>query len=264
MRTWLAEHLWDNLALRREWRPRAAAPKAAVWGAAALASVGYLAGAGWLSAPERSPWEARAALLVLSWLYLLGVNLGVPGAAAAGIAGERERGAWTELLLTELRPSQLVAAKYLAALWPAARVGGLLLPPWLLAAHAARLPAGRPLLLALVLVLPALAAAAAGLALSSRIPRTASATAWAYSGTTVLFWGTLPGVPALFTRGENLWWYLSPPWHAALLCLREPVGSPLARPLLPEWAWLALGCLIVTAAGLRSVLRRTAAWGERG
>src|SRR5881296_579880 len=107
----LADWLWDNPVLRREQaqvrRPATRQGLLGSWIGLALALLTYGTAALWLSREERSPWEARALLFSLCLLYLLWMSVAVPGAAAARIAGERERRTWEALLLTALRPSQV-------------------------------------------------------------------------------------------------------------------------------------------------------------
>jgi ABC-type Na+ efflux pump permease subunit len=256
----VAEWLWENPVLQREWagRPRRETRRRALagWLAVAVVLAFYGAAAHWLSRMERSPWEARAFLLAVCLLYLLWVTVATPGPAATRISGERERRTWQALRLTALRPSQIVAAKYLAGLWPALIALCVFLPPLLMASHAARLPASRlALLLAVLLASPA-AATAVALWLSGRCRHTRVAVALAYFLVGAAFWGALSWSPALFIRGENAWWYASPVWHVAILSLSEPRLSPLARPLLPEWAWFLLACGMVTALSLALLTRR--------
>src|SRR5260370_26548464 len=142
-----ADWLWANPVLQREWaRGRRSSSRLrafASWTGLALVLAAYAAAAYWLSREERSPWEARALLLALFLLYLLWVNVVVPGPAAARISGERERRTWQPLLLTALRPSQAVSSKLLASLWPSLAALGQFLPLLIMGAHAARLPALR-------------------------------------------------------------------------------------------------------------------------
>lgn len=267
----LGDWWWANPALEREWLLRRRAEGASGrFGALKegfhwlrlLLLLGTYAGlAHWLSLPERTPWEGRAALLGITGLYLLVLNAVLPGPAAAAIAGEQERQAWADLLLTTLRPSQLVMAKYVATLWPALRLLGLFLPAGWMALHAAHLPSGRELGLALVLLATLGAVAAYSLWLSARCRRTLVAISMAYLITGTLFWLATWHAPQLQVRGENLWWYLSPVWQVATLILFEPTASPLAAPLLPEWLWYVLGCLGVTFASLRAVVRWAAGVG---
>jgi hypothetical protein len=257
----VAEWLWENPVLQREWaRRRQPRSRDAVagWLGLGMLLAFYAVAAHWLSREARSPWEARPVLFALCLLDLVWVTVITPGPAATAISRERDRRTWQALRLTALRPSQIVAAKYVAGVWPA--VGALLwlLPPLVMAAHAARLPASRlALLLAVLLATPA-AVAAIALWLSSRCRHTRVAVALAYFLTGSAFWGTLAWSAPLFVRGENVWWYVSPVWHVAVLCLSEPRPSPLARPLLPEWAWFLIGCATVTVLALTLLTRRVA------
>lgn len=264
----IAYWLWDNPALHREWsgqsgqgRRRTALGEAVAWlGLVVLLAV-YGAAAWWLCRPERNPWQARSFLLTACVAYFALVHILVPGPAAGAISGERERETWQGLLLTALRPSQIVAAKYVAALRPAGALLLGFLPVLLPTAHAARLPFTHFLPLVLVLVLAPAGVAALALWLSGRFRRTRVAGSIAYVVVALGFWAALIWFGPWAVRGENFWWYLSPVWQAAVLCLAEPLGSPLARPLLPEWAWFALLSVALTAACL-GLLTRRIAWEE--
>ncbi len=260
--------LWSNPALDREWllrrRPERPGTGRREWVRESMRWIGllllialYAGVAHWLSADGRSPWEARAFLLVVLLGYLLAVTALLPGPAAAAIAGERERQAWADLLLTSLTPGQLVAAKYVAVLWPAVRLLGLTLPVLVPALHAARLPVEKGPLLLLVLLAANGTVAAGCLWCSVRFRRTLAAVTAAYLATGSVFWLALVSLPQFFVRGENLWWYGSPVWQVTQLVLFEPVGSPLVLPLVPEWLWFLLGCVLVSVAGLRAVVRWT-------
>jgi hypothetical protein len=57
---------------------------------------------------------------------------------------------------------------------------------------------------------------------------------------------------------------VSPAWQASLLILASSHPSPLALPLLPEWAWFLLLSLGATALFCWLLVRRVAAVaGER-
>jgi len=261
-----AEWLWANPVLRREWRsdrrPPTRLTDAASW-LGLLFLLGLYAGAAvWLAREERSPWEARAFLLGACLLYLLGISILAPGMAATRISGERERRTWQALLLTSLHPTQVVAAKLLASLRPPLKLLGLWLPLLVMGVHAARLPPSRLLLILIVLLAASCAVAAGSLWLSGRCRRSRTAAALAYFVTGSCFWAALTTSPAHMSRGENMWWYISPAWQAAVLCLAEPGPSPLARPLLPEYAWFLLGCAAVTGLSLTLLTRQVAAGDE--
>ena len=256
-----ADWLWANPVLRREWargRPQTRRRSVGSWLGLALILTVYAAAAYWLSREERSPWEARAFLLALCLLYLLWVNLVVPGPAAARISGERERRTWQPLLLTALRPSQVVSAKLLVSLWPSLIALGQLLPLLVMSAHAARLFPLRLLLIVSVLLASSAAATAVALWLSGRCRHSRTAIGLAYLLTAIFFWSALAGSPPHLGRWTSLWWYASPVWQTAVLCLAEPRLIPLRHPLLPEWAWFFLGCGAWTAAAMVLLVRRVA------
>jgi ABC-type Na+ efflux pump permease subunit len=256
-----ADWLWANPVLRREWargRPQTRRRSVGSWLGLALALTAYAAGAYWLSREERSPWEARAFLLALCLLYLLLVNIVVPGPAAARISGERERRTWQPLLLTALRPSQVVSAKLLASLWSSMAALGQLLPLLIMSAHAARLPAARLFLISGVLLASSTLAAAGSLWLSGRCRQTRTAIGLAYLMTALFFWIAFAGSPPHLGRWSSLWWYASPGWQTAVLCLAEPRRIPLGHPLLPEWAWFLLACAALSAEAMVLLLRRIA------
>lgn len=263
--TSLATWLWDNPALSRERtmreghrRRRGVWPEIGAWVGLAAALALTAGSAWWLALPERNPWQSRTFLAGLAALYLLGVALLVPGAAASAISGERERETWQELLLTRLHPWQVVSAKLLSALRPAAYLLAAVLPALLAGAHAGRLALDHLLLLLLVLAVAPVGIAGLCLWLSGRLRRTRIAVTVAYVLTGLLFGASLAWYPHLLVRGENLWWYASPVWHAAVLCLAEPTLSPLARPLLPEWAWCVLFYGGLAAVTLALTARRIA------
>jgi ABC-type Na+ efflux pump permease subunit len=261
-----ADWLWANPLLRREWaqrrRPESRPAAAAAWLGLLLLLVSYAGSAGWLTQEQRSPWEARAFLLGACLLYLLWVSISTPGLAAVRIAGERERRTWQALLLTALRPSQVVSAKLLSSLVVPVSSLALWLPLLVMGAHAARLPFGRLVLILGVLLASAVTVAAGTLWLSGRFRRSLTAATLAYLLTGSCFWVALTSSPAHLIRGENLWWYLSPAWHAAILCLAEPLPSPLARPVLPEWVWFLFGCTAVTGMSIGLLTQRVAASDE--
>lgn len=261
-----ADWLWANPVLRRELaqgrRPSTRLGAAVRWLGLALALLAYGAGAYWLSRGERSPWEARAFLLGLCLLYLLWLTVAAPGPAATRISGEREQRTWQALLLTALRPSQVVAAKLLASLRPSLVALGQFLPLLLMSTHAGLLPATRLAQILSVLLAAALGVVAMALWLSGRCLRTRNAVLLAYLLTGLDIWGALACSPNQLIRGENLWWYVSPAWQVAILCLAEPGRSPLARPLLPEWAWFLLGWAALSGLSLALLTRRITRSGE--
>src|SRR5712692_1728067 len=212
-----ADWLWANPVLRREWarggRPASRLRAVGSWTGLALVLAAYAAAACWLSREERSPWEARAFLLALCLLYLLWVNVVVPGPAAARISGERERRTWQPLLLTALRPSQVVSAKLLASMWPSMAALGQFLPLLIMSAHAARLPALRLFLIGGVLLASTTLAAAGSLWLSGRCRQTRTAIGLAYLMTALFFWSAVAGSPPHLGRWTSLWWDASPVWQ---------------------------------------------------
>jgi hypothetical protein len=259
---WLAEWLWANPALRREWaRDRRAAPwpvEAARWLGLALLLAAYAAAAFWLSRAERSPWEARTFLLGICLLYLGWVSVAVPGPAATRIVAEKERRTWEALLLTALRPSQVVTAKLVASLRSPALALAQFLPLLAMGTHAARLSPGRLVFILFLLLATNLTLAVTALWLSGRCRRSRTALALAYLLTGICFWGALVCEPARYVHGENLWWYVSPVWQVAVLCLAEPGPGPLLHPLLPQWSWFLCGCAGLSTALLVSLVRRIA------
>jgi len=267
----LSKWIGDNPALRREWQLLRRPPEAgdglrasAGWlGLAALFAL-YGGSAWWLSQPDLAPWPARAFLLTVSLGYLLLISLILPGRAVAFMARERGQERWQELLLTSLEPSQIVAAKLLPAFYPAPWLLGLVLPVLLMAAHAGRVTPDRFLILLLILAATGLTIAAFGLWAAVRFRNPRSAMALAYLLTGASCWGTLAWYAPFYVRGENLWWYLSPAWHAALLSLAASTSSPLALPLLPEWSWFLLGNLGLTGLFFWLLTRRLARVESRG
>jgi len=261
----------DNPALQREWqllrrgqRPGEADRRLGPWvGLAATVSV-YALAAWWFSQSNVTPWQARSALFVVSLVYLLLLGLLLPGHAVNLLVREKRQERWQELLLTTLEPSQIVAAKLLAAVHPALTSLVVLLPVVLMGAHASRLPPDGLLLLLCVLAFSGPPIAALGLWLGLRMRQGRSALLMAYLLTNLSFWGTLVWFEPWYARGENLWWYASPAWQAALLILASTNASPLALPLLPEWAWFFLWCLGLTSLFAWLMSRRVAAAaGER-
>lgn len=259
----LARWLRDNPALARERvireghaRRRGPAGEALAWAGVLLALALTAGSAWWLARPERNPWESRTFLLGAVALYWLCAAGAVVGPAAAAITGERERETWQELLLTRLAPGQVVTAKLLSSLRSGSSVFLAFLPVFLLGFHAGRIPLDHALPLLLVLSAPVFGITALSLWVSSRFRRSRVSIGFAYVLVALLFGATLVWAPHLLVRGENAWWYANPLWHAAVLVLAEPHLSPLARPLLPEWAWgtafyLALGVLCLWSVARR-------------
>lgn len=255
--------LRDNPALERERvmregqaRRRGGWGELLAWAGVPAALALTAGGAWWLSRPERNPWEARTGLLLAIALYYLLAAGAVTGPAAAAITGERERETWQELLLTRLAPGQVAWAKLLTALRGGASVLAAFLPVLALGFHAGRIPLDHALPLLLVLTAPVAAAAALALWISSRFRRTRFSISVAYLLVLGLFGATIAWAPGLLARGENVWWYASPVWQAAVLVLAEPQASPLAVPLLPEWTWGAGFYLTLGALSLWRVARR--------
>lgn len=208
----------------------------------------YLGAAWWLSQPDLSPGPARSLLVSVALGYLLLVSVLLPGRAAALLNRERVQERWQELRLTSLEPAQIAVAKLLQAVFPAFWLLMAALPVLLMAAHAGRVTPDHFLLLLGVLTAAALTIATFALWAAVQFRGSSAALVVAYGVTGACCWGALAWHAPSYVRGENLWWYLSPAWHAALLCLAEPTASPLALPLLPEWAWFLLG-----SAGLTSL-----------
>lgn len=261
----------DNPALRREWQllrhpaeARRGLPALGSWLGLVVLLAAYGGSAWWLSQPSLAPWPARAFLLGTALLYLLLVSLILPGRAVSLMARERAQERWQELLLTSLQPSQIAAAKLLPSAYPAAWLLALLFPVLLMASHAGRLLPERFVLLLLVLTTTGIAIASFGLWVAVRLRNPRAAMALAYLVTGGCIWGALAWYAPWYVRGENLWWYASPAWHAALLCLAESTASPLALPLLPEWAWCLLGNVGLTVLFFRLVTRRIAQAGVSG
>lgn len=253
---WLSE----NPVLQRELARRVPPPTFRRNAGAALGILSLwllYVGVGWLlSGLAVTPWQGRLFLLAASLAYLLLITLMIPGPAAALITGERERGTLQSLLLTRITPAQVVCGKLLIALRPAGVLFALALPLLLMGAHAGRLPVGHAVLLLWLLALAPVPAATGSLWLSGRCRSSRNATILAYLLTFGAYWGTLAVFPPLLVRRENLWWYLSPAWQAAVLCLTAPNASPLARPILPEWAWFTLGAVTSTSLFLWLLYRR--------
>jgi hypothetical protein len=267
----LDKWIGDNPALRREWQLLRRPPEArgdlraaGGWVGLAVLLVVYGGSAWWLSQPGLEPWPARAFLLCVSLVYLLLITLILPGRAVAFMARERGQERWQELLLTSLEPAQIVAAKLLPAVYPAPWLLALLFPVLLMAAHAGRLAPERFLCLLLILAAAGLTIATFGLWVAVRFRNPRSAMALAYLLTGACCWGALAWYAPFYLRGENLWWYLSPVWHAALLCLAESTASPLALPLLPEWCWCLLGNLGLSISFFWLLTRHLARVGSRG
>jgi ABC-type Na+ efflux pump permease subunit len=190
------------------------------------------------------------------------MTMALPGPTAGRLSGERERRTWAALLLTALRPSQVVSANLLASLRGPVVVLAQLLPLLMMGAHAARLPPPRFALIVVVLLASSIGTAAVSLWLSGRCRHTRSAATLAYLLTGSWIWGALAVWPGQFVRGENLWWYFSPAWQVAVLSLVEPLPGPLAWPLLPEWVWFLLGCTIVSGLLFVLLTRRIARAGS--
>lgn len=257
--------LRDNPALAREEtmrqgqrRRRGVWPEIGAW-VGVVAALALAAGsAWWLTRPERNPWQSRTFVAGLCAAYFLLVALLVPGPAASSISGERERETWQELLLTRLRPWQVVWAKLLSQLRvPAFLLAGVL-PALLMGAHAGRIPPDHLLWMLAVMVVAPVGITALSVWISGRIRSSRVAMTLAYLCTGLLFGASLAWSPQLLVRGENLWWYLSPVWHTALLSLGAPGLSPLARPLLPEWLWCVLFYGGLAALTLALTARRVA------
>jgi hypothetical protein len=255
----------DNPALARERvlqegqaRRRGRWGEALSWAGVLLALAVTAGSAWWLARPQRNPWESRTFLLAATALYFVLTAAVLTGPAAATITGERERETWQELLLTRLDPWQVVWAKVLTPLRAGAAVLVALLPPIVLAFHAGRIPLDHALPLLLVLVAPPFGVTCLAFWISSRFRRTRFSIAVAYVLVLLVYGATVVWAPNLLVRGENLWWYLNPEFHASILVMAEPQLSPLARPLLPEWVWCVLFYAGLGALCLWRVARRIA------
>lgn len=248
---------------RRQTRPVGRVMEALAWVGLLLLLATYGVVLWWLGRPDRDPMDARALLMAACVAYLALVTLALPASAATAITGERERENWQELLLTSLKPGQLVAAKFLASLRGAGVLLLVVLPVLLAGLHAARASAEHWGELFAVLASAPVLVTAVSLWLSGRCRRSRNAVVWSYLFAVITFWGSLVSFSPLAVRGENLWWYLSPAWQAALLSWAEPQRSPLGFPLVPEWLWFVLFCIWASALCLALLTRRVAGWAQR-
>jgi hypothetical protein len=259
----IADWLWENPMLRPErarWERRRLALGAFGRGLDLLVFLVTYTATAFCLAFVGQDSTARAYLLCLCLLYLLWVNIRTPGPSAASISGERDRGSWEILRLTALRPSQVVAAKYLVGVWPSVVTLGWFVPPILISSQAAALPVARAAALLGVLVAAPFPAVALALWLSGRCRHTRTAAALAYLLTGFLFWNWLVWDLAGAVSEESPWGYACPLWHVRVLCLggsQYGLSYWVRTPRL-EWVWFLLGCGAFSALALTLLTRRVA------
>lgn len=128
-------------------------------------------------------------------LWLIGIEMSLmvllaPALTAGAITIEREKQTWNALLLTRLRPVQIVSGKYLGALAPAFLLLAALLPINLLAAVCGAVPLATVLLSHLMLALTTLLCGAIGLLCSWACRRTQASTSAAAGSVAALVLGT--------------------------------------------------------------------------
>lgn len=186
--------LRDNPILWREGTPkflRRASPRARL---ALLAGLGIVSiGAALALYWTVSGWEGSGPLAVgLAWVWAGAAVLLVPARTARAIVRERQQGTWDAVILTRLRPSEIVWGKLLAAVTDFWALGLFLLPICLaldwkdVAAGSLIVALGDPpplLLIALAYgtaTIGALTAASFGLYVSMRTSSGGSALLWTY------------------------------------------------------------------------------------
>ena len=216
----------------------------------------YLGAAVWLA--SATPMRGRELLLVLSALYLLMVAAAIPGRGAAALSGPQQRETLEELMLTRLRPSQVVFGKLAAVLFPAAACLATLLPVLVMAMHASGLPREQAVPLLLILAVTPVPVAAVGLWLSISCRKSVVATAFAYVLTALVFGATLASAPVTPTE-DNPWWHCSPVWQTLHYALGEP-----ARAGTPEWAVYSAACIALAGFCLWRLARRVGSVGLTG
>lgn len=128
-------------------------------------------------------------------LWLIGIEMSLmillaPALTAGAITIEREKQTWNALLLTRLRPAQIVSGKYLGALAPAFLLLAALLPINLLAAVRGAVPLTTLFLSHLMLALTTLLCGAIGLFCSWACRRTQASTSAAAGSVAALVLGT--------------------------------------------------------------------------
>lgn len=259
---------WENPVLRKELRSRARGRKQTPLNRAAIAAgavlcVGALYWFGMRGILESGGGRSARDLY---GLFVVGIELTLilfmaPSLAAGAITQERERQTWNALLLSRLRPSEIVLGKYLAVLALPLGLLAVFAPLNLLAAVVANMPAIDVLLSGIHLIATLLFFAAVGLFCSWALRRTFLATAAAFSATgffvigLLILYGlaeTAYSGNGRYLKAENfvpLW--LNPYFPVVMLLDRSE------RLLTPEAAYLIF-CLVGTAALLAIMTRRLA------
>ena len=226
-----ARALKRNPALERErWSRRGSLPSgwrlvgALAWRLAMLGIYGVAAW--WLSDPRRSPTEGHAVLLVATALQLVLLWLVLAARAAGAVTGEKERGTWEELLLTVLKPRQIIHAKFVVRLPDAINVLLLFSPVLLIGTLRAGVDWSTMAVVELIALGTALVWLCGGLCASAFSRRTWQALLKVYGLGAVFLGVTLAFalVGSLATR--KIMWHLNPVCLTAYLLEAGVVAEP--------------------------------------
>jgi hypothetical protein len=225
----------------------------------------------------RTPFQVFATLVEPPLLCI--ALLGVLVRAATCVSREREWGTWDSLLLTPLRPGEIIAGKLLGCLFSMRWVWGLVGLLWVLGVISGQLGSASLAGTAVLVGVLALCAAAVGLLLSLHLRSSLWALTVAVGLSLVLGGGYLLGILPLLTplagTSEPPFWLLAPcvPYLLVASLLLGVGDQPNASQLLTT---CCLGGALYAVAGLaalRRVWRRleprtgrgpSSGWGGRG
>lgn len=208
-------------------------------------------------------------------LWLLGIEMSLmvllaPALTAGAITIEREKQTWNALLLTRLRPAQIVFGKYLGALAPAFLLLVALLPINLLAAVLGEVPVETLLISHLLLALTLLLCGAIGLFCSWACRRTQAATSAAAGAVAALvlgtylaagLWMSVMASAGYIDRGPRLEEFL-PLWlnpyfaMSSTLYFNQYGAAPAQTSLLPTIVGVYLSFAALSIIGLLALVTR--------
>ena len=257
--------LWKELRGRARGRKQTRLNRATIVAMAAL-SVGALY---WFGVRGILATEGARSARDLFALFTIGIEVTLllfmaPSLSAGSISQERERQTWNALLLSRLRPSEIVWGKYLAAMLLPLGLVTLFAPLNLLAAVVANMAAVDVILSGLHLLATLFFFSAVGLFCSWALRRTflSTAAAFAVTGFCVVGPPILYGLAQVAYSGNGPYpnatdfppFWMNP--YMPIAVMLELEGREERR-LVPEVGYL-LFCLVGTAALLGIMTRRLA------